>query len=257
MVDAQGKADAAAAAPDATSLAGLTVVVVEDDAEMRDIIVDELGFRGAQVHGLDSAEALYRHLSVHPCDMVVLDVGLPGENGYTVARHLRQIARVGIVMLTGRGGAGDMAHGLHQGADLYLVKPLDPAVLAAALQSLRRRLAPAATVTAAPAAATPATPAARWRLADDGWTLQSPGGASLALTESERGFLRPLFAAAGTPVDRETLIAALTDQPWDFDPHRLETLVHRLRTRVSGACGQPLPVRALRGSGYLLVAGAE
>src|SRR5687767_13211546 len=117
--------------------------------------------------------------------MVVLDVGLPGENGYAVARHLRQIARVGIVMLTGRGGAGDMAHGLHQGADLYLVKPLDPAVLAAALQSLRRRLAPAATVTAAPAAATPATPAARWRLADDGWTLQSPGGASLALTESE------------------------------------------------------------------------
>lgn len=228
------------------ALDGLTVWVVEDDPELLDLILDDLRWRGAAVRGLGSAEALYRALLQDRCDIVVLDVGLPGEDGYAVARHLRESAAMGIVMLTGRGSAHDMAHGLTQGADVYLVKPLDLDVLAAVLLSLRRRL-PAPRPTA-PEVQPP------WQLSDDGWTLQSPTLLSLALTAMERGALELLFELAGEPVPRDRLIERITDTPWDFDPHRLDVLVHRLRARVRTATGLELPIRALRGQGYLLTA---
>lgn len=107
----------------ARELEGLHVWVVEDDAELQALLLDELAWRGATVRGLGSAEALYRALLSDRCDIVVLDVGLPGEDGYAVASHLRASQSIGIVMLTGRSDARDMALGLTQGADLYLVKP--------------------------------------------------------------------------------------------------------------------------------------
>ena len=246
--------DAAASSSSAgRELAGLTLWVVEDDAELRALMLDDLRWRGAQVVGLESAEALYRELAVGRCDIVILDVGLPGEDGYRVAEHLRQVPRMGVVMLTGRGSRHDMAHGLAQGADLYLIKPLDVDLLAAALLSLRRRLfdATGGLAPSSPPAPAPADEAPRWELRDDGWSLSAGTGATLQLTAAERGLLRCLLARPAVPVDRETLIAAVTDQPWDFDPHRLEVLVHRLRTRVSNAMGLKLPLRALRGVGYL------
>lgn len=233
-------------------LEGLRVWVVEDDPELRAMSVDDLRWRGADALGLDSAEALYRALAVGQCDIVVLDVGLPGEDGYSVARHLRRIADIGIVMLTGRGTTHEMAHGLSLGADVYLVKPMDGDLLAAALSSLRRRLPQALPI----AHATPAPVPGRWQLQADGWNLCGPNGAVLALTSAERGFLRVLLATPSRPVERETLIAAVTDQPWDFDPHRLEVLVHRLRSRVRSGIGLTPPVRALRGAGYLWISDA-
>jgi len=232
----------------ARELEGLHVWVVEDDAELQALLLDELAWRGATVRGLGSAEALYRALLSDRCDIVVLDVGLPGEDGYAVASHLRASQPIGIVMLTGRSDARDMALGLTQGADLYLVKPPDMDVLIAGLHSLRRRLP---LLPSGPAVAATAPPP-RWRLADDDWTLHAPTAATLALTVMERGVLQRLFHAAGAAVTREQLIANITDAPWDFDPHRLDVLVHRLRTRVRSATGVELPIRALRGQGYLL-----
>ncbi len=235
-----------------TTLEGLHVWVVEDDPELLALSVDDLRWRGATARGLDSAEALYRHLAVERCDIVVLDIGLPGEDGYAVARHLRGMADIGIVMLTGRGSTHDMTHGLALGADVYLVKPVAGDLLAAALVSLRRRLHRDRPASAAGTA--PVVPG--WQLQSDGWNLQAPNGKNLALTGAERGFLRALMTPSSAPVERETLIAAITDTPWDFDPHRLDVLVHRLRSRVQNATGLTLPVRALRGAGYLWTDGA-
>lgn len=233
-------------------LDGLRVALVEDDPELRTLLADELAEHGVSTAAFDSAEALYRHLAVHPCDIVLLDVMLPGEDGYAVAAHLRAGSDVGIVMITGRGAPTDMAHGLGRGADLYLVKPLEFDVLVAGLAAVRRRLAPP--VPDLPAAAIPAPAATTgWQLKSAGWRLQAPGGTVLELSHIERAFLQPLFKQRGVPVDRETLIAGLTDEPWDFDPHRLEALVHRLRNRVLAASGHALPVRALRGAGYLML----
>ena len=225
------------------------IAIVEDEDDLRELIVSDLRSRGLAVTGMASAEALYRHMSVNPCHVVVLDVGLPGEDGYGIARHLRQMSSIGILMLTARGGPGDMARGLNAGADLYLMKPVDPDVLAAAVMSLLRRLA------IAPATPALAPKADDWSLRADGWSLRLPQGGELALGKAERAFLRALLAQPGLPVDRETLMKTITDQPWDFDPHRLEVLVHRLRARVKSITGQVLPVRAVRGMGYLFVSG--
>ncbi len=227
-----------------TNLTAARIAVTEDDDELRELIVCELNDRGFETVGFASAEDLYRHLAVQRCDIVVLDIGLPGEDGYAVARHLRQIASVGIVMLTARGGSDDMARGLSTGADLYLVKPLDMDVLAAGIASLRRRLA-----SPGPSAEEPPPP--RWSLVAGGWKLRTPDGIELGLGEAERVFLRMLLEHPGEPVERERLIASMTDSPEDFDPHRLEVLLHRLRQRVRTASGHALPLRAVRGAGYL------
>ncbi len=221
------------------------IAVTEDDDELRELIVSELNDRGFQTVGFASASELYRHLAVQRCDIVLLDIGLPGEDGYAIARHLRQIASVGIVMLTARGGSDDMARGLSTGADLYLVKPVDMDVLAAGITSLRRRLASPGQ------AAGSEPPPPRWSLVAGGWKLRAPNGIELGLGEAERAFLRMLLEHPGEPVERERLIAGMTDSPEDFDPHRLEVLLHRLRQRVRTASGHALPLRAVRGTGYL------
>ena len=225
------------------------VVLVEDDEELRGLLLADLAARGLQAVGLPSAERLYRHLAVQSCDVVVLDIGLPGEDGYSVTAHLRQLSSVGIILLTARGGAAEMRRGMKHGADLFLTKPVDYDVLASGIVNLHARLSRQAVQSVD----IQAKPLMNWSLGADDWTLRGPQDLQLPLLEAERAFLQPLFARPGQAVPREELIAALTDQPWDYDPHRLEVLLHRLRGRVKARFDCVLPVRAVRGKGYLLV----
>ena len=95
----------------------LDVVVVEDDPEQRELVVNEIAANGFNVKGCADATALWRHLTVSRCDLIVLDVGLPGEDGLSVAEHLRTASQVGIVMLTGYATSSDQVRGLRHGAD--------------------------------------------------------------------------------------------------------------------------------------------
>jgi DNA-binding response OmpR family regulator len=88
----------------------------------------------------------------------------------------------------------------------------------------------------------------------NGWSLVAPGGGAVALTQAERSVLGLLLAHSGEAVSRETLIAALTPDVYDFDPHRLETLIHRLRRKVANGTREALPLRTLHGVGYVMVA---
>lgn len=239
-------------------LQGVRVWVVEDDPEWRTMVVGELGRHGAVARGIGSVQSLYRELAVERCDILLLDIALPGEDGLSAARHLRRIDDMGIVLVAGHDSAADMAQGLSAGADCFLSRPLELPVLMASLGSLRRRMAVRAGGARAEAqgmmAVVPVRDAGNgWSLGAGGWELWAPNGRFLVLSLAERVLMGELFSAPGTPVGRERLIAALTPTPWDFDPHRLEVLVHRLRARVRAATGLTLPIRALRGVGYLLV----
>jgi two-component system, OmpR family, response regulator PhoP len=223
------------------------VAVVEDMAELRELIVDELSLRSCQVVGLESAEALYRHMSVHKLDIVVLDIGLPGENGLEVASYLKQLSSVGIIMLTGQLGRQVLVDGIRGGADTFLTKPVDYDVLSAAVFSLHRRLSGHAL-----AGESILGSGGTWSLVDGGWTLRSPQLKTVTLNASERAILLELFAKSETPISRDLLINALTDEPAEFDPHRLEVLIHRLRTKVRSSLSASLPLRSIRGMGYVL-----
>jgi DNA-binding response OmpR family regulator len=221
----------------------LRIVLIEDDALLRDrILLPGLANYGFAVDGLETAAELERHLLARVTDIVVLDVGLPDADGFEVARGLRQrFADIGIVMLTGRGETPDRVRGLSQGADAYLSKPVEIELLAATLHTLARRVHRAPPVAAVQA----------WRLDAHGWCLLTPVGESIALTKTERRLLQPLVAAGGNVVVRETLIAALTDNVHDFDPHRIDSMIHRLRRKVADACGAQLPLLAVHGEGYV------
>ncbi|MEO7067615.1 MAG: response regulator transcription factor [Rhodanobacter sp.] len=218
----------------------LRVLLVEDDAEIRDeILVPGLRNYGINVMGADCAATADQLMRENTFDIVVLDVGLPDESGFSVARRLRAGSSTGIVMLTGRSENPDRVRGLSEGADAYLTKPVALDVLVATLRSLGRRLLTS-------------VPAPTWQLTADDWCLRSPRGVDVALTLPERRILGRLMAGDGEPVSREALIAMLTEDIFDFDPHRLEMFVYRLRCKIAETCGETLPLRAVRGAGYVL-----
>lgn len=213
-------------------------------------IAQPLVRHGAQIHSLDSIAALYRELAIVPCDIVLIDTAYVGADLTDTVVHLRRREDLGVVLLVDPATPQAIAQGLWAGADACMAHRPEEDVLAARLYSLRRRL-PGEPVQVTEAAST--EPIADWQLQADGWDLlHAPSSQVLALTEAERGFLSALFAANGQTVGRDRLIASLTDQPWNFDPHRIEVLVHRLRNRVRTATQSALPIRAIRGAGYRL-----
>ena len=177
----------------------------------------------------------------------MVDIGLPDENGFEIARHLRQRGGAGVVMLTGRASTEDQVRGLDGGADAYLSKPVGMDVLAATLRSVLRRVAPDVQAIA------PAPVMSGWCLQQQGWQLVSPTGSRVVLSSSERLLLTLLANAAGEVVGRDVIIDHLCRDDREFDPHRLEMLVHRLRRKVRAAIGEDLPLNTVRGLGYLLL----
>lgn len=225
----------------------LKVAVVEDDDEYREaILLPSLRDAGFDVDGMGSARELYRAMVGARYDLVLLDIGLPDEDGLEIASYLRELSpTLGIVMVTGNQGPRDRVRGLAAGADAYLPKPVDIRELLETLRGLARRIG-------AGGVAGGAVAAGGWRLAPGGWRLVSPGGVKVTLTLPERHVVELLFAAKGAPVRREALITALAGDTGDFDPHRLEMLVHRLRRKCLERCGGPLPLSTVRGVGYAL-----
>lgn len=230
----------------ATPYSPLRVLLLEDDELLRDrVLVPGLKQFGFVVDAIGHAADLDRWVRRQRPDIVVLDVGLPDRSGFDVARQLRtEMAGVGIVMLTARAETMDRIRGLSEGADAYLAKPVDIDLLAATLHSLARRLQASSTTGVA----------RHWRLDSDGWCLLSPSGGTVALTRTESRLLAPLLQAPNRVITRDALIAVLTTNVHGYDPHRLDSIVHRVRKKVLRVLGVPLPLNAVPGEGYVLVA---
>jgi DNA-binding NarL/FixJ family response regulator len=131
-----------------TDSRALRVIVVEDHAALREAIVNGLNALGHQARGAEDGAALDRELVLAPADIVVLDIGLGRyrENGFSIAARLRRQVRCGIVMVTARGELDARIRGLEEGADAYLVKPIDFTELSSVMNSIMRRMQPLSTV---------------------------------------------------------------------------------------------------------------
>lgn len=230
----------------------LKVAVLEDDAEFRDaILVPQLAAQGFEVEGFAGAADLYRRMLAVTFDLLVLDLRLGDGYGLDVARYLRQHTSIGIVTLTGQGTRAEQVIGLSEAVDAWLLKPVDIDVLAATLRSVARRLPPASPRREDEQAAM------HWQLSDDGWHLLAPDRRSVPLNLQERSMLACLFANAGHLVAHRDILDAIEVVADNFDRHRLEILIHRLRRKVAGELGLSLPLRSVRGAGYVMVATDE
>lgn len=230
--------------PDHVGNHDIAVCLVEDDNDLREEVVQTLLEYGFDVRGFPGSRELYFGLLQQPCDVAILDVGLPGEDGFSVMEKLRTTASMGIIMFTARGQLTDRVRALMGGADAYLVKPVDMAELVATIVSLARRLR----------AAEKLQPErdSGWRLSDDGWLLSSPSGVSISLSVAERSFLQMLAQHLGITVSREALIKALGHPADDVFSNRLDMLVSRLRRKVAQATDEKLPLHSVRGIGFSL-----
>lgn len=221
----------------------LDVVLVDDDVDFVEELSASLsraGFRMAIAHNY---QQLCRVLDAQKMDLVLLDIGLPGDDGFAVLQRLQpQRAAIGVIMLTARGETGDRVRGLMSGADGYLVKPVDIAELSATLHAVARRL-PHRNVQGAE------TPS-RWCLAENGWQLMSPEGLAFTLTAQERDFMQAMLPSVGTQktILRTQLMHHFGRDPAIFDDHFIDTLVSRLRSKL----GKDFPLRTVRGAGYTL-----
>ncbi len=228
------------------------IAVVDDEEELRRDLVEFLSGCGHQVRGCADGAALAGAMAEQPFDIVILDVNLPGEDGFTIAGRLRERTEVGIIMLSARSLSVDKVVGLEKGADVYCVKPVDLRELEAQLRTLARRLKLSAVPPPPPAAAQPPLP--HWRYDDFAWTLAAPEGGLLKLTGIERVFVSLLTARPGEPVPRKDIFQALGKRDWHGEDRSIDSMVRRLRTKAQAAFGRPLPVEAVHGVGYVFTA---
>ncbi|CAO3420196.1 response regulator transcription factor [Azospirillum doebereinerae] len=215
----------------------LDVLVVEDHEDLSEEIVSYLQEQGMTVRAAGTGRAMDEAMAVRRPDVVLLDLGLPEEDGVSIARRLAGDPRSGVIVITARGRVEDRILGLNAGADFYLVKPLDMRELEAAIQSVMRRRG-------ASAERTPA-----WRLEATRWRLVTPDGSSVALSNAEVRLLSPFFETPDAIVDRQTLADRL-----EVDVRSLDLLVHRLRRKVEAETGKTLPLRTMRFRGYAFAA---
>jgi DNA-binding response OmpR family regulator len=222
----------------------IRVVVVEDNLDLLDDVLFNLQQRGFDAFGCDDGRALDRHLQDQGAEVLVLDLGLAGEDGLSIARRLRQShPLLGIVMLTARSGLEDRIRGHREGADSYLCKPVHMDELAAVVSSLARRVGTAR-----------AGDGGSWRIEVPAMRLRAADGTAIELTGMECTVLAAIARAPHQHASRRMLIEALGQDRLLFDERRLESCVSRLRRKLAAhlPADAPSPLKAMRGDGYSL-----
>ena len=224
------------------------IVVVEDEAAQRQLLVDYLGKQNFRVSAADGGGALRRLVERELPALVLLDVGLPGEDGFALARWLREKSgRIGIIMVTAAADTVDRVVGLETGADDYIGKPYEPRELLARIKSLLRR------VTGTPAASGPRVRMGRRVLDLEKRLLVDPGGGEESLTASEYDLLKVFAENPNRPLTRDWLLEVTAHREMEAFDRAIDLRITRLRRKIEVDPAHPDAIRTVRGVGYMFV----
>lgn len=219
------------------------VILLEDEPVLREELAEYLQSQGHQVEVACTVAQFLLVFQPREHQVAVLDLGLPDGDGLELILRMRSSGhRLGIVILTARGGTQSKVDGLLGGADYYISKTADLTELAATIAAMSRRL----DVQAQP----------RWVLQATPRQLTPPHGAPISLSAQDFTVLKAL-AAGGDCVTREAIVKALGADYFAYDQRRLDTQMRRLRRKVQEASGQELPVNTLRSVGFVFQAPIE
>jgi len=237
----------------------LHIAVLDDEADITDLLAGYFGGQGYRVTQLHRGRDLLSVMTADPPALVLLDLGLPGEDGFAIARQLREHHRCGLVIVTGRGDSIDKIVGLEVGADDYVTKPFDLRELAARVKAVLRRTAAVAETAAEPVAPAPAS-AVRERFAFAGWmldiaarTLHDPSGAEVAVTGGEFDLLGVLVRHPGRVLSRDFLLEQTRGRDAAPFDRTIDVQIGRLRRKIEADPERPELIKSVRGAGYVLV----
>jgi len=229
-----------------------TILIVDDEPEVRTLLRTGLEGEGFSVlEAADGGQALALIERV-PISLVTLDLKLGGEDGLKVARELRAVKNVPIIMITGKSDAIDRVVGLELGADDYIPKPFLMREVIARVRAVLRRYMGTANPVSAPAAAD------EQRYAFDGWTVDlrrrevcDPAGALRDLTTAEFNLLALFLQKPGRVLSRDEIMDLLKGHDWTPMDRSIDALVARLRKKLEPESERPTLVKTVRGIGYV------
>lgn len=238
----------------------LHILAVDDDESIRALLSDYLGEQGYQVTAVGNGREMRKCLAEATPDLVILDVKMPGEDGFALAQEIRQTSAIPIIMLTGEGHEVDRVLGLELGADDYLTKPFSPRELLARIKAVLRRYADKKPVaTAEPLRRETEIRVykfAGWELSTGTRRLKSPKGERIELTNGEYSLLMTFLRAPQQILSRDQLLNAsrLHDDVYD---RSIDVQILRLRRKVEPDPNEPKLIRTERGAGYIFACDVE
>lgn len=223
-------------------MAGETILVIDDDASLRDLICGYLADNGFAVHAVAGVAAMREMLDEIRPDLIIMDVMMPDEDGLAGMRWLQGRTTAACIMLSTMAADVDRIVGLELGADDYIAKPCNPRELLARIRAVLRRKPVAA------AAEVAVAEPSGWVFDTGSWRLMAPNGSCPELSMNDLRLLLALVDADGRVLSRDRLIGLLDPDMENFD-RAIDVQVSRLRKRLAAHGGEGL-VRTVRGFGY-------
>ena len=228
------------------------ILVVDDDARLRDLLNRYLNEQGFAVRVVSDATEMNRQLARERYDLMILDLMLPGEDGLSICRRLRGGGeKMPIIMITAKGDEVDRIVGLEIGADDYLAKPFNPRELVARIQAVLRRQPPPAP---------PGAPSADHQVAEFGpFRLDlavralSRDGAEVPLTTGEFALLKVLTQHPRTPLSRDKLMELARGREFGAFDRSIDVQVSRLRKLIEPDPSKPIYIQTVWGFGYVFI----
>ena len=245
---------------------GPSLLVVDDEPELRGLLSEYFGRHGFTVRAAQDAHQARELVLQQRPELAVLDINMPGENGLSLARWLRETQPgVAIVMLTTAGEAIDRIVGLELGADDYIGKPFELRELLARVRAVLRRSVPAASAAAAAPTAPAASPAAgatrQIRFGDrsldlDQRKLFGADGGEIEITAAEFDLLALFARHPNRPLNRDQIMEQAHNRGWDVFDRSIDLRVMRLRRKIERNPDKPEVIKTVRNVGYVFVPAA-
>ncbi|WLA38869.1 response regulator [Bradyrhizobium elkanii] len=223
--------------------------MVDDDPSIRETLTGYLEAEGYEVYSAPDADGLDRMLRSQTVDLVLLDIRLPGRDGLSLTRELREKSEVGIILIAGRNDKVDRILGLEYGADDYIAKPIDERELLPRVRNLLRRVGHSHFAHGAPT-----VKFGDFSLDVRRRTLSDRKGNPVQLTTAEFDLLCVFARNTGSVMSRERLMSAITHRSWNPMDRTIDTLVRRLRRKIEVDPDNPAVLTTVHGAGYIFVA---
>ena len=228
-----------------------SILICDDDQALRRMLKDHLTDCGYEVTETANAADLRDALAENEPDLILLDVRMPGEDGFTALRELRKTSKVPVMMLTAANDVADKVLGLEFGADDYMVKPVDLRELQARIRAALRRSAVQVTQQKEAERLHGTVAFGDCRLDLDGARLFDPKGDEIALTAMEFNLLKVFARNKGRPLNREQLLEQAHDRGWEAFDRSIDLRVSRIRRKIEPNPTKPEVIRTVRGIGYI------